>query len=122
MTGRPLQRDGFIWEVRRTLDESYTCFRGEDQERISIKSVCPYYLSGRQRVPAESLAHFRVAVPPKPIAEAFGCAVKPRFARAGATVRESRTLAALRDTVLPKLISGELRTRTRLGSATTRTQ
>jgi len=42
MTERPLQRDGFIWEVRRTLDEYYTCCRGEDQERISIKSVCPY--------------------------------------------------------------------------------
>jgi restriction endonuclease S subunit len=66
--------------------------------------------SGRQRVPAESLAHFKVAVPPRPIAEAFGRAVKPRFARASAAVRESRTLAALRDTLLPKLISGELRT------------
>ena len=44
MTERPLQRDGFIWEVRRTLDESYTCSRGEDQERISRKSVCPYIL------------------------------------------------------------------------------
>jgi type I restriction enzyme S subunit len=31
------------------------------------------------------------------------------FARAAAAVRESRTLAALRDTLLPKLISGELR-------------
>jgi hypothetical protein len=30
MTERPLQRDGFIWEVRRTLDESYACRRGED--------------------------------------------------------------------------------------------
>ncbi len=29
MTERPLQRDGFIWDVRRTLDESYTCCRGE---------------------------------------------------------------------------------------------
>jgi hypothetical protein len=25
-------RDGFIWEVRRTLDEYYTCSRGEDQK------------------------------------------------------------------------------------------
>jgi hypothetical protein len=42
MTERPLQRDGFIGEVRRTLDESYTCRRGEDQEGISRNSVCPY--------------------------------------------------------------------------------
>ncbi|PTL36125.1 hypothetical protein CLG94_05525 [Candidatus Methylomirabilis limnetica] len=44
MTARRLQRDGFIWEVRRKLDESYTWGRGEDQERISINSVCPYYI------------------------------------------------------------------------------
>jgi type I restriction enzyme S subunit len=31
------------------------------------------------------------------------------FARVDAITRESRTLAALRDTLLPKLISGELR-------------
>ena len=65
--------------------------------------------SGRQRVPAESLGHFRVAVPPRPIAEAFGRAVKPRFARASAAVRESRTLAVMRDALLPRLISGQLR-------------
>jgi type I restriction enzyme S subunit len=35
--------------------------------------------------------------------------VKPLFARASTAARESRTLAALRDTLLPKLISGELR-------------
>jgi type I restriction enzyme S subunit len=65
--------------------------------------------SGRQRVPAESLAHFRVAVPPSPLAESFGRAVKPKIARARAAVRESRTLAALRDTLLPNLISGNIR-------------
>ena len=68
--------------------------------------------SGRQRVPAESLAHFRVAVPPKPVAESFGWAAKPTFARASAATRDCRTLAALRDALLPKLISGQLQVRT----------
>ncbi|WP_144328054.1 restriction endonuclease subunit S [Tepidimonas charontis] len=58
-----------------------------------------------------SLAHFQVVAPPGQIAEAFGRAVKPKFARSSAAIRESRTLAALRDTLLPKLISGELRVR-----------
>ena len=35
--------------------------------------------------------------------------IEPLFTRAGEAVRESRTLAALRDALLPKLISGELR-------------
>lgn len=68
--------------------------------------------SGRQRVPAESLSHFRVVVAPKPVAECFGQLIKPLFARSSAANKEGRTLAALRDTLLPKLISGELRTRT----------
>ena len=41
MTKQPLQRDGFIWKMRRTLDEQCTCSSREDQERISLKSVCP---------------------------------------------------------------------------------
>jgi type I restriction enzyme S subunit len=43
------------------------------------------------------------------VAEAFGRAIKPLFVRSSAAIRESRTLATLRDTLLPKLISGELR-------------
>jgi len=65
--------------------------------------------SGRQRVPADSLSHFRLVVAPMPVAELFGSLVQPAFARASAAARESRTLAALRDALLPKLISGEPR-------------
>jgi type I restriction enzyme S subunit len=39
----------------------------------------------------------------------FEAAVNPLFNRALANIEESRTLSALRDTLLPKLISGELR-------------
>ncbi|GMU44487.1 MAG: type I restriction-modification system subunit S [Lysobacterales bacterium] len=86
---------------------AYCLARSAEFREFAIQSMTG--TSGRQRVPAESLAHFRMAVPPRPIAEAFGRAVKPRFARASAAVRESRTFAALRDALLPKLISGELR-------------
>ena len=67
--------------------------------------------SGRQRVPAQALGHFRLAVCPEPISDAFGRAVRPMFARAGEAAAETRTLAILRDSLLPKLISGELRTK-----------
>lgn len=78
--------------------------------------------SGRQRVPAESLSHFRVVVAPKSVAECFGQLIKPLFARSSAANKEGRTLAALRDTLLPKLISGELRTGTSPGYETWRTR
>jgi type I restriction enzyme S subunit len=86
---------------------AYCLARSAEFREFAIQSMTG--TSGRQRVPAESLAHIRVAVPPRPIAEAFGRSVKPRFARASAAVRESRTLAALRDALLPKLVSGQLR-------------
>jgi type I restriction enzyme S subunit len=39
----------------------------------------------------------------------FGRLIKPLFARATAATKQGRTLAALRDALLPRLISGELR-------------
>ena len=65
--------------------------------------------SGRQRVPAKALSQFLLPSPPEPIAAKFGKVVQPLFARASEAVRESRTLAALRDALLPKLVSGEVR-------------
>jgi type I restriction enzyme S subunit len=38
-----------------------------------------------------------------------GDIVRPFFTRASAAARESRTLATLRDALLPKLLSGEIR-------------
>ena len=65
--------------------------------------------SGRQRVPAKALSQFLLPLPPEPIAARFGKVVQPLFTRASEAVRESRTLAALRDVLLPKLVSGKLR-------------
>ena len=64
--------------------------------------------SGRQRVPAKALSQFLLPSPPEPIAARFGKIVQPLFARASEAVSESRTLAALRDALLLKLISGEI--------------
>jgi type I restriction enzyme S subunit len=39
----------------------------------------------------------------------FAKAIEPLFAQIRANTNQSRTLATLRDTLLPKLLSGELR-------------
>jgi len=52
---------------------------------------------------------FRVIVPSDEAMRAFGAIVDPIDARLVLLGRESRALAALRDSLLPKLISGELR-------------
>jgi len=48
-------------------------------------------------------------VPSQEVMTAFDTIVEPVYAKIWLNLEESRTLAALRDTLLPKLISGELR-------------
>jgi len=65
--------------------------------------------SGRQRVSVESLSFFRMARPAAEQLDAFTATTRPLFERVTANAKESQTLANLRDTLLPKLISGEIR-------------
>jgi len=67
--------------------------------------------SGRQRVPTSSLEKYRIVVPDQNSAlfENFGKAVSPLFDRMKGATAQSRTLSGLRDALLPKLVSGELR-------------
>jgi len=85
---------------------AYCLARSEGFREFAIQSMTGS--SGRQRVPVESLSHYLLAAPPKQVAKRFGSLVRPLFARASAAAREARVLAALRDALLPKLISGEL--------------
>ena len=55
------------------------------------------------------LCRRRIAIPPPEVASRFNLIVAPLYARILINVLESRTLAQLRDTLLPKLISGEIR-------------
>ncbi|ACL26146.1 restriction endonuclease subunit S [Chloroflexus aggregans] len=85
----------------------YCLARSDAFREFAIQSMTG--TSGRQRVQADSIGHFKLPRPPDSVAVAFGRLVKPLFARSSDAVRESRTLAALRDALLTKLISGELR-------------
>ena len=50
-----------------------------------------------------------MTLPPASLRHAFDSAARHLLGRIAATYFESRTLSTLRDTLLPKLISGELR-------------
>lgn len=55
------------------------------------------------------MARYAVPRPSERVAEAFNSKIRPNTDELIASIHESRTLARLRDTLLPKLISGELR-------------
>ena len=56
----------------------------------------------------DTLGSVQVANPLLEVVEAFESQIGPMLRRIRESLNESRTLAALRDTLLPKLISGEL--------------
>jgi type I restriction enzyme S subunit len=62
-----------------------------------------------QRVRPEALLAMQVLAPPEPVATSFAGIAGPLVSRAARCLDESQTLAAIRDALLPKLISGELR-------------
>ena len=54
------------------------------------------------------IARFEAALPPESLAAKFTELIRPMIDRMIANIHQSRTLATLRDTLLPKLLSGEL--------------
>lgn len=82
---------------------------------LAIKSMTPEILSyvdlaghGTGRLATNRIANLSVKLPDDNAADDFAQAVVPLIERAGATKRENRTLAALRDTLLPQLVTGKL--------------
>lgn len=67
--------------------------------------------SGRQRVSAGQLADFPVRRPDRDSLKEFGAVVSMAFLHMKSLGAESKTLAELRDALLPKLMSGEIRVR-----------
>ena len=65
--------------------------------------------SGRQRIQNDVLGRFMLAVPDSAVAKAFGELVEVIQQKIAENHRQAQTLATLRDTLLPRLISGQLR-------------
>ena len=57
------------------------------------------------------MARFKIAMPNRELNKTFTGLVQPWVNRIASAIHESRTLAAQRDALLPKLISGEIRIR-----------
>jgi type I restriction enzyme S subunit len=58
--------------------------------------------------PVSYLRQLKIVVPPKILLQTFDSVARSIYLRVAANTKESRTLAALRVTLLPKLISGEV--------------
>jgi type I restriction enzyme, S subunit len=77
--------------------------------RAEILSHVSGTTGSRQRVKAQDVLASRVLEPDAAAIQALDLAVRPLYAQAHHLHAESRSLAALRDALLPKLVAGDIR-------------
>ena len=82
--------------------------------RQKIQALVTGTSKSHQRARAKEILDIPTILPPTPLAESFESMTGALLSRTIASRRESRTLTALRDTLLPKLVSGEVQAKKRL--------
>jgi len=80
----------------------YFLLQEEDLSQLNANSAQP-------GLNQESMKSFEIVIPPKELLDEFGCIVKPWIDKIFFNAKQIRTLEKLRDTLLPKLMSGEVR-------------
>jgi type I restriction enzyme, S subunit len=83
---------------------AYCLARSEPLREYAIQNMSG--TSGRQRVSAEALSRYSLVRPPDSVAMAFGSASARLLGRAKLANDECNTLSEQRDSLLPRLISG----------------
>ncbi len=98
-----------VFRPKSPLPPEYGYYLARSEELRNHAIINMTGTSGRQRTPASCFNNFSVAVPPTELAKKFGDFAKSVIDKVRANDEESRTLASLRDTLLPKLMRGEVR-------------
>ena len=89
------------------VEFGYYLARSNDLRVFAIRNMTG--TSGRQRVPASCFDYYQISVPTAPIAQRFSEIVQPLMKKIRANIEQSHTLTQIRDALLPKLLSGEIR-------------
>ena len=95
-----------VMHPRPPLPEPFAYFLTRTTEFRDFAVSAMTGSSGRQRVPVQALSDFRFPLPPAGIAQAFGKIVDPLIRRSSIATENATTLTNLRDSLLPRLVSG----------------
>ena len=98
-----------VFRAKGDLPLEYSYFLSRTPDFRSHAIVNMTGSSGRQRVPASIFDSYPVIKPNGQFVKVFGTISGPIMQKIKKNDEEAGTLASLRDTLLPKLISGELR-------------
>ncbi len=85
----------------------YSLARSNDFRDFAIQNMTG--TSGRQRVSGDSIAQYEIAIPPTNYFEKFRTFAEPIMEHIKKNSFQIRTLSRLREALLPKLMSGEVR-------------
>jgi type I restriction enzyme, S subunit len=112
---RPTERavcstEFLVLRARSPFTRSFVyCLARSPLFRQQIEGLVTGTSKSHQRAQVDSILNLGAVVPPPAIVATFERSADSLLARTLGCRRESRTLAALRDALLPRLISGELR-------------
>lgn len=98
-----------VMRSRHPLVTFFTYTLARNQEFRDYAEGCMAGSSGRQRVDVEHLKQFEIGKVTSTVVSEFNCLVEPIPPKLHANMLQIRTLEKLRDTLLPKLMSGEVR-------------
>ena len=98
-----------LFKVTSTQFPRWLCYLAVHQHLDEFRHIAAGKATTMGHIQRRHLSDAKIAVPPRSLLEAMTPVIEPIIESTWRRNVESRTLAALRDTLLPKLISGELR-------------
>jgi type I restriction enzyme S subunit len=99
-----------VWTPRPPTNDAFLyCLASSSEFNSAMRQLVTGTSNSHQRVKPEQLRDIRVFTAIERVIEAFSETVRLPMEQVLQNRQQSRTLAQLRDTLLPKLISGELR-------------
>jgi type I restriction enzyme S subunit len=101
-----------IFKVTSAKYPRWLCYLAVHQHLDEFRHIAAGKATTMGHIQRRHLSDAKIAVPPIRLLEAMNAVIEPTVESTWRRNVESRNLAALRDTLLPKLISGELRVKT----------
>ena len=107
--GGPGALNQHLFKVTSEQYPRWLCYLGIHQHLDDFRHIAAGKATTMGHIQRHHLSAAKLAVPPEPLLHAMNAVAEPIIEATWRLAVQSRTLAALRDALLPKLISGELR-------------
>ncbi len=109
--GGPGALNQHLFKVTSDQYPRWLCYLGIHQHLDDFRNIAAGKATTMGHIQRHHLSDAKLIVPPTALLHSMGTVIEPIVESTWRRAVQSRTLAALRDSLLPKLISGELRVR-----------